>query len=62
MANVLVFSQDIEDMDMDVDIMVDTGDTMDVDMDTIEVRAMEVMDGLNNADMIQKCTYIHNYV
>ena len=60
MVNVCVLSQDIMDMDGD----------MAMAMEAIMAEAMEVDHGpcimyrimVDKTDMIQKCTYIHNYV
>ena len=55
MVNVCVFSQDI--VDMDIEAIEEAMEAMDVAM---AMEAIEV--NMDITDMVQKCTYVHNYV
>ena len=57
MVNVCVFSQDIVDMDMEA---MEAMEAMDAAIGAGTMEAIEV--NMDITDMIQKCTYIHNYV
>ena len=60
MVNVCVLSQDIVDMEV-MEVMVEVMEAMEA-MEEAMAVIEDSMDGVNDTDMIQKCTYIHNYV